>query len=420
MRRLRAALRRAVGLPGRQLARRRRRRRRSERRRAAALTDQALARYWERNIAAMLKFGGASTGNRVKVYCDGDAMVEDLWSAIERARLSVWFEMYIFEPDRVGMRTLQAMQRAAERGCKVMFLIDAVGSSTLSEALLRPLRQAGAQVEIFNPLWRWKRSSPFLRRDHRKIIIIDGEVGYTGGMNISEDYAGVKHGNCRFYDCHLQLEGPCVRHLAAVFASSWRLAAGARPPLPPRPEPVGGTFLQVQASSGRSGRRAIQRVMRLSIRRAVKTCFITTSYFVPPRRIIRAITRAADRGVDVRILTAGISDVPIVAMAARHIYGLLLRRGVRIYEMYDSTLHAKTITIDGLLSIVGSFNLDTWSDKRNLEVNVSIVAPAIAQQIEERFLADIARSTEVTLETWTRRRWWTRLLHWAAYQVLKV
>jgi cardiolipin synthase len=417
MRRLRAALRRAIGLTARDLVRRRRKRTSLH---VAAVADHSLALHWHRIIGAMLKFGGASSGNRVKLLCDGDGMMEDLWQAIDGARNQIWFEMYIFEPDKVGRRTLDGLLRAAQRGCQVNLLVDAVGSSALTESILRPLRQAGAAIELFNPVWRWRRRGPLLRRDHRKIIIIDGQIGYTGGMNISEDYAGPRHGNCRFYDCHMRLEGPCLRHLATVFAASWRMAAHESLALPNRAEPVGRTFLQVQASSGRTGRRAIQRSLRLTIRHALKHCHITMSYFVPPPRLIRAINRAADHGVDVRILTAGVSDVPVVALAARHIYGQLLKHGVRIYEMFDSTLHAKTIAIDGIYTTVGSFNLDPWSDKRNLEVNVAIVDQAVAAEVEARFQSDIARASEITLDNWTKRPWWTRVVHWAAYQALKL
>ena len=132
------------------------------------------------------------------------------------------------------------------------------------------------------------------------------------------------------------------------------------------------------------------------------------------------MNRAADRGVDVRILTAGLSDVPVVAMAARHIYGRLLRHGVRIYEMFDSTIHAKTMTIDGVFSTVGSFNLDPWSEKRNLEVKVAMIDPEVALQMEEDFLSCVGKAKEVTLHTWNNRRWWRRALHWAAYQVLRL
>lgn len=417
-RRLQMALRRAISLTtpsGRRLDKIRQRR-------AVTWTREPgrFEQHWERIITRLLMFGGASTGNSVNVYCNGDHLLEDLWQAIESAQRQIWFEMYTFEPDRVGTRTLDLLTSAAKRGCEVVLICDAVGSSNLTEQFLRPLRAAGAQIEIFNPLWRFRRRGPFLRRDHRKIIVIDGQTGFCGGMNISEEYAGHKHGNGRFQDCHVQLQGPCMRDLAAVFAATWRAITGKRHALPERPPPAGQTFLQVQASSGWKGRRSIQRALRLTTRKAVKQCYVTTPYFVPPPRLIRALNRAARRGVDVRVLTAGDCDVPIVALAARHIYGSLLKHGVRIYELFDVTLHAKTITIDGLYSTVGSFNLDTWSDKRNLEVNIAMVDAPVAGELEEQFRSNIAKATEITLDSWAKRPWWKRLLHWSAYQLLRL
>ncbi|MCI0362663.1 MAG: phospholipase D-like domain-containing protein [Phycisphaerales bacterium] len=435
LRRLRAALRQAIAIAtdtsrrlrsrGQRLRLRRQPTRERAARRSEAHTregfDQpaSFARHWEHIVSRLLMFGGASSGNSVILYCDGDALFEDLWQAIDDATRQIWFEMYTIEPDRVGMRTLEALTAAAKRGCNVFLLCDAVGSSNLTEAMLRPLRQAGGRAEIFNPIWRWKRPAPLLRRDHRKIIIIDGRIGYCGGMNVSEDYAGKKYGNSLFRDCHMRLQGPGVRDLAAILAKSWRIVTKQRLTLPKSGAPLGDTFVQVLSSAGWSGRRAIQRALRLTTRRSLKHCYVTTPYFIPPQRLIRALTRSARRGVDVRVLTAGKSDVPAVAMAARHIYGVLLHHGVRIFEMHGSTLHAKTITIDGLYSTVGSFNLDTWSDKHNLEVNIAMIDSTVASRLQSDFLDDIKRSTEITLDNWAKRSWMRRIVHWLAYQLLR-
>jgi cardiolipin synthase len=173
-------------------------------------------------------------------------------------------------------------------------------------------------------------------------------------------------------------------------------------------------------SDARRERRAIQRALRHTVSRAVHHAFITTPYFVPPRRLRRAMTRAARRGVDVRILTAGLSDMPVVRWAGQHVYDRMLRSGVRIYELFGQALHAKTVTIDGLYSAVGSFNLDRWSDRRNLEVNIAILDPGLAQRLEDRFHQDLERAREIRLEDWTRRAWLVRLLQWLAYQVMRL
>ena len=153
---------------------------------------------------------------------------------------------------------------------------------------------------------------------------------------------------------------------------------------------------------------------------AQRRCFLTSPYFVPPHRLMRYIREAAERGVDVRILTAGLSDVPLVRWASQHLYGRLLRSGVRIYEMVGRNLHAKTTTIDHVYSSVGSFNLDHWSFRRNLEVNVSVLDPGMAAEVEGRFREDLESSREVLLAQSERRSWLRRAVHWLAYQAMRV
>lgn len=394
-----------------------------------------LEAQWERVLKRLLKHGRASVGNTVELIGDGDDAMEAMWSAMASARHSIAVEMYIIEPDRVGLRTLAELAQAASRGVSVSLLMDAVGSSHITEAHLQPLRHSGREtvhIAWFNPLrpWRWPA-----RRTHRKIVIVDGSIGFCGGMNLSEDYAGTRHGNGMFHDCIVRLRGPCVRDLHAVFVRSWRSATQRKLPalwkrlldrgVPRRSirkQKVSGgdALVQVQESNGAYGRRSIQHALRLTIRKAVTHCDITTPYFIPPLRLMRVISAAAKRGVDVRILTAGKSDVPTVRLASQHIYGQLLRHGVRIYEMQHPVLHAKTIEIDGVYATVGSFNLDTWSDKRNLECNVAIIDHRVAGEMHEVFMGTISRAEEMTLETWHGRGWKARATHWLAYHLMRL
>jgi cardiolipin synthase len=383
----------------------------------------SIADHWDRVLGRLLRHGNATVGNSVTVMHDGDEVVESMWKAMSSARRRIGVEMYTVEPDRVGRRTIDELTQAASRGCEIALMIDGLGSSNISDAALRPLREAdGDRVEIrvFNPLrlWSWP-----VRRNHRKIIIVDDKIGFCGGMNLSEDYAGPTHGNGLFHDSVVRLEGPCVRDLVEVFERSWRTSIGPlakRRRLPRRSRAKGESFVQVQESQGAVGRRSIQRALRLTIRNALDHCYITTPYFVPPLRLVRTIRKAAERGVDVRILTAGVSDVPIVSMASQHIYGGLLNHGVRIFEMDRPILHAKRITIDGVYSSVGSFNLDTWSDKRNMECNVAIIDPAIAEDMHRLFLKNLETAREVTGELWGKRSLWQRLVHWTAYQLMRL
>jgi cardiolipin synthase len=367
----------------------------------------------------LLRLGGASARNRVALMFDGDETFSEIWRTIAGATKQAWVETYIIEPDRVGRRFIDELTAAARRGCEVMLIYDAVGGSRITEEFVAPLREAGGVVHVFNPVWRWRRLHPLLLRNHRKIIVVDGRVAFTGGRNLSEDYAGPRYGNGLFHDCHVRLEGPCVRDLARILVSSLSKKVDDNAVSAPRLE-NGTTFVQALASSGMIGRRAIQRAVRITVRHSMQRCWIATPYFLPPARLIRAINRAAARGVDVRIITAGRSDVPIVSRAAQHIYGLLMKRGVRIFEMHETTLHSKTLTMDGVFTMVGSFNLDAWSDKRNLEVMVGMLDAEIARTSQEQFERDLAASVEVTLATWQRRSLLKRAWHWLAYQLMRI
>ena len=193
-----------------------------------------------------------------------------------------------------------------------------------------------------------------------------------------------------------------------------------RPGGEPAPSADAGSLVQVLESNLRRKRRAIQRALRLTLARAAERAYLTSPYFVPPRRLMRALAKAAQRGVDVRVLTAGKSDVPLVLLASQHLYGHLLERGVRIFELQGRTLHAKTIAIDGVYASVGSFNLDYWSDRRNMEVSVTLLDRALTGELEAEFQANLALSKEVRLESWKKRGPWERALHWLAYQSLRI
>ena len=181
---------------------------------------------------------------------------------------------------------------------------------------------------------------------------------------------------------------------------------------------TGTTFVQVLGSNVRRRRRHIQRSVRQTVRRSVNRCYVTSPYFIPPRRLIRALVGAARRGVDVRVLTAGLSDVPIVHLASSYLYPMLLRQGVKVYELQGHTLHAKTTTIDGVYATVGSFNLDFWSHRRLLEVNVAFLDADLAKELEDQFVTDLEGAVEMTLEGLSKRSWMRRAFAWLAYRTM--
>jgi cardiolipin synthase len=386
------------------------------------LRERALRTWW-RTLRRLFPLGGHSDGNLITIFDEGDAAFSAMLASIESARTRVWLETYIFEPDALGRRVLDALLAARERGCEVLFLFDAVGSSGLTSAHTAPLVDAGARVTVFNPVLRAlgrRRLRGVLMRDHRKILITDDEA-YVGGMNVTVDYGGKELGNSRFRDTHARACGPGVSELARVFARSWQIATGEDLDIAPPPAPFDdGVFTQVLRSDVRRRRRFIQRALRQTVARSLTRCWLTTPYFVPPRRLMRALKVAARRGVDVRVLTAGESDVPIVRRASRHLYGRMLRFGVRIFELRSRTLHAKTATIDGLYGMVGSFNLDHWSWHRNLEVTLTAVDTGCAEQLARHFERDLAGAEEVQLERWQRRGLMERVIDWVSYQLMKL
>lgn len=375
---------------------------------------------WRKTLRILRPLGAVSQGNTVRVLTDGDEVFETLWAAIACAERTVQMTTYILEPDRVGERTLLELQRAAERGCRVLLVIDAFGSHRVTGERLERLRGAGATVVVFNPIVRWRSPLSRLVRMHRKILVVDGRLAFCGGMNMAEEYAGPRHGTGLFRDTQLALEGPCARDLAALIERD-ALEERTRAPAAPQAVPEhAGSLVQILESHVRRHQRAIRKALRITLGRTLERCYLTSPYFVPPERLLRGLKHAARRGVDVRVLTAGRSDVPVVRLASQHLYGRLLRAGVRIFEMHSRVLHAKTITADGVYATVGSFNLDYWSDRRNLEVSVSVLDRGAASALEGQFLRDLEGAQEVRLETWTKRTWIRRVSGWIAYQALRI
>lgn len=380
---------------------------------------------WQRTAGRLLRLGGGSEGNELTLFVDGDGAYDTMLAAIASAKKRVWLEVYIFTPDRLGNAVFDALVAAAARGVEVRLLIDALGSPQMTPEKTEPLLKAGGKLAVFNPwsfgLTRFKRKLPTLMRDHRKILIIDDDEGFCGGMNVAEEYAGERRGTGVFRDTHLLIGGPAVRDLAAVFAVSWHHATDERlPALVAGAQRDDGSHVQILGSDRFRRRRGIQNALHHAVTRAQKSIRLTTPYFVPPPRLLNALVRAAQRGVDVAVLTAGLSDVPIAAVGARHLYGKLLRSGVTIYEMHARTLHAKTAAVDGIYAHVGSFNLDRWSFERNLEVCAMTLDPGFADALDDIFDADLKLCRRVTLDEWQRRSPFDVIIGWFAWQIARL
>jgi cardiolipin synthase A/B len=408
-----------------------------------------LTASWQKAFLRLFPLGGFSTHNKVKIIHDGDEAFLAIVEAIKKATVSIYIETYILAADRLGFWLAEELIAAKRRGVEVTILYDHLGSAGLSNSFLSAMTKEGIKILAFNPIWPWRRSGPLLFRDHRKIVVVDEATAFCGGMNISADYAGPIYGKDRFRDSIACIKGPAVRDLFLITLESiaetefaerpaalvetldfcidkslafklflqrlWHSADSFEPLTKAQ-----GTLVQVLRSNMRRNLTHIQKSMEECVNRSVSYCYFTTPYFLPNDGLRKAMINAARRGVDVRILTAGLSDVPLMRYASRHVYRGFLQHGIRIYEMTKKTLHAKLATIDGLHASIGSYNLDHWSARRNLEVNLSIIDQDIALTLKEQFHHDLSLSHEINKDEFFKRSIWRRLLCWLAYALMRL
>jgi cardiolipin synthase len=262
------------------------------------------------------------------------------------------------------------------------------------------LEAVGVRLLEYNPLAPWKKRfalGKLTRRDHRKILIVDGRVGFTGGINLGDEWASERDGGKAWRDDLVRVEGPAVEGFLECFHQTWSREGGAllRHFEHAPSEPADGQNVRVLGENRFANRRQIRRAYLLNIYRARETIWITNAYFVPERSVVRALERAATRGVDVRVLLPGESDVEVVRHASRAVWSRLMRRGVRIYEYQKRILHAKSAVIDGIWSTIGTFNLDHLSVRSNLEVNVAVHDQSFGRLMQTRFLTDLDGSLEI-------------------------
>jgi cardiolipin synthase A/B len=362
-----------------------------------------------------------STGNAVRLLDDGAEALPAMLSAIEGAERQVCLEMYWFASDQTGRAFADRLGRKAEAGVEVNVLYDAVGSFESDESMFDEMRRRGVRVIQYHPLapWRTRFAWSWLtwnRRDHRKVLVVDGRVGFTGGLNLCDQSAPVEQGGQGWRDAMVEIEGSVGHRLGHLFGAAWRAAGG-----PPLREPPGAPVVHEDAPdavlgarllfSGPGGRhRLIRHHYLYRIYAAERSIHVTNAYFVPDRVVVQALVRAAKRGVDVRIVLPAVSDVPLARFAARSRYERLIEGGVHVHEYESRVLHSKTAVIDGRWSTVGSYNLDYRSWKLNLEVNAVVADERFGAQMEDRFVLDLAHAPEVDLAAFRRRPLRERLL----------
>jgi len=334
-----------------------------------------------------------------ELFFEGDDLYEAMVNSILAAQDRVDLETYIYSADEIGWRIAEALAARAGAGVQVRVVVDAAGSLfSFSSALEAYLRRNGVTVRRFHR-WLWRRPLRFYRRNHRKLLAVDGRVAYVGGFNIHRESSRAVYGERRWRDTHVRLEGPLAAQASALFDTFW---AGHRTW---SPGSAGGTGDVLVPNHSRICRHQVYCLYLRLLRSARLRLDLTTPYFVPDRRTQNELVRAARRGVDVRLLLSGKSDVLVAQWAARAAYHKLLSAGVRIFEYQPRVLHAKTAVVDGAVATVGTANLDYRSLFVNYELNLFSATRALCGALERQFSADLAGADEVTARRWSKRPW---------------
>ena len=389
---------------------------------------------FERHLALEEAIVGSplTIGNEARLLEDGPATYQAMISAIEAARDHINIEAYIFDDDEVGQRFAQALSAKQAQGVQVNLLRDSAGTFSTPKAFFDALSASGILVHEFNPVnplaaresWQWNQ------RNHRKLLIVDGEVAFLGGINISSVYSGgsfqigsrgapkgVTGVDPAWRDTDLQLKGPVVAELQKMFLDDWARQKGpplaAKNYLPPAVA-AGRQVVRAIGSSPQEPYSLIYVTLLSAINSAETSVRITNAYFVPDAQLLAALQAAAQRGVDVALILPSQTDSWLTFHAGRRFYAQLLQSGVKIFERRGVILHSKTALIDGVWSTIGSTNLDWRSFLHNYEINVVLLGTEFGAQVQAMFDKDLAQSQRITLQAWQRRRIDLRVMELAA------
>jgi cardiolipin synthase len=354
--------------------------------------------------------------DHVEVFTEGAACYASILAAIEAAEHHVHLEYYIWEPDRFGLRLIDLLRRKAEAGVKVRMLVDGIGAIKLRKKHLAPLRRAGGEIAWFNPvshirLWP-KRRADF--RTHRKIVVVDGHVGFTGGMNVSEHHSAEFLAEQAWRDTHLRVEGSVVRALQHVFFDDWFFATDKLPPVdpihfPPPAQTPGSHIVQILASGPDSTSMAIHHSFFAAMNSASKRLWVTTPYFIPDEPIQTSLVSAALRRVDTRLLIPSRGDSRMIDLAARSYLPELIAAGVKVYEYMPRFLHAKTMVVDDSVGVIGTANLDNRSFRLNFECAAVAFDRKVNAELAQAFEADLAHARRFVADDLVKAPFLSRL-----------
>ncbi|RAP28238.1 hypothetical protein C2W64_00450 [Brevibacillus laterosporus] len=348
-----------------------------------------------------------SQDNEVEIYTSGKEKFEALFASLEQATNHIHLQYYIFRQDTLGSSLVDLLVKKAKQGVQVRVLYDDIGSLGIKKKFFDELKQAGGEVAVF-----FSSPIPYLNfrlnyRNHRKIVIVDGKIGFVGGFNVGNEYLGLDQVLGDWRDTHLRIEGLAVSSLQITFLLDWNLASGQNIPYKeenfPKWRGSGNVALQVVTSGPTSRYQRIQYNYLKMIHSAKKSLYLQTPYFVPDESLLNDLKIAVLSGIDVKIMIPKRSDNRLVQWASSSYIGELLGAGARCYLYEKGFLHAKTMMVDGSLATVGTANLDIRSLKLNFEVNAIIYDSQTAMKLEEIFLQDIAHCTELTLEEYKNR-----------------
>ncbi len=357
-------------------------------------------------------------GNRVGGLQNGDEIFPAMLSAIRSARETITFETYIYWSGQIGKDFADALSERARSGVKVHVLLDWVGSGKMDDALLEEMKASGIEVEKYHPP-RWYNLSRINNRTHRKLLVVDGRIGFTGGVGVADKWLGHAEDEEHWRDAHFRLEGPAVAQMQAAFMDNWIKTRGevlhGAEYFPAVAPTSGSARAQVFMSSPGGGSESVRLMYLLSIASARKSIRISASYFVPDDLSVETLVEARKRGVPIEIIVPGPKiDTETTRKAGRSRWGDLLRAGVEIYEYQPTMFHCKVMIVDDLWVSVGSTNFDNRSFRLNDEANLNVLDPEFAAAQIAVFQEDRKNATRVTLEMWENRPWQEKLAERAA------
>ena len=357
-----------------------------------------------------------ASGNRVSILENGVEIFPAMLDAIRAANESVNLEAYIFWSDSVGRRFRDALAECGRKGVEVRLLLDGVGSpKRLTRADVDLLRRSGVRVSYFRPVRPWMLDV-INRRSHRRILVVDGKVGFTGGVGFADLWAGDADAPEHWRDTVVRIEGPVVAQMQSAFQDNWsevtgELLVGGK--FFPALHPAGDVTASVVPSNPRPSSSASQTLYSVAIAAAERTISLSNSYFVPNHASVELLAAASRRGVNVRIIVPGpVNDVPATKASGRAKFGQLLRAGAKIYEYQPTMMHAKTLVVDGIFSAVGSTNFDNRSFRYNDEIDLAMYDEGVASRLERSFEEDIGKSRPYTYERWVHRSTLSRFTEW--------